>query len=380
MGKIIRLARNAITLSLLVSFSAPLGIWADSGPAHRFDQLFPVQLGTSGGNINDSTRKFCFGGTLGALVEDAQGQYILSNNHVLARTNLAAIGEDIIQPGLIDQVPACAKDPTDIVADLSSFVRLLFKKIGKIPINSVDAAIAKIRNGAVDPSGSILDIGPISSDTLPPTLGLAVKKSGRTSGLTTGMISALHVTVDVSYGKRKTARFTDQIIITPGSFLMSGDSGSLMVEDVDPTPHAVGLLFAGGSTIAIANPIGPVLDAFGVTMVGSTPSAGAFGKIFSWAKNLLGVAVSHAATPQSPGRVDPVVIDAVKRVKQRHENRLLAIPEVVGLGVGHSEKVPGRAALEIYVKRHTESLRLALPNSLDGVEVKVVETGEIVAY
>src|SRR5207237_6834430 len=117
-----------------------------------------------------------------------------------------------------------------------------------------------------------LDIGVISNTTLEPALGLAVKKSGRTTGLTRGNISAVDVTVDISYGSGKTARFINQILVTPGSFIGSGDSGSLMVEDVDPPPRAVGLLFAGSSSVAIANPIDPVLRSFGVTMVGS-PSA-----------------------------------------------------------------------------------------------------------
>jgi hypothetical protein len=41
-----------------------------------------------------------------------------------------------------------------------------------------------------------------------------------------------------------------------------------MVEDVDPNPRAVGLLFAGSSTLAVANPIDEILDFFGATMVG----------------------------------------------------------------------------------------------------------------
>ena len=52
-------------------------------------------------------------------------------------------------------------------------------------------------------------------------------------------------------------------------FLNSGDSGSLMVEDVATNPHAVGLLFAGSSSTAIANPIGQVLSYLGATMVGN---------------------------------------------------------------------------------------------------------------
>src|SRR5690242_9242432 len=210
---------------LLITFVAALllpvpVVQADNGPAHRIDQNFPISLGTSGGNINDRTRAFCYGGTLGALVQDANGaQYILSNNHVLARTNAAKLGEDIIQPGLIDQSPVCAQDSSDAVADLSRFVPIQFKGKGTTQPNTVDAAIAAVRSGAVDSKGSILDIGMISDTTLQPGIGLAVKKSGRTTGLTTGSISAMDVTVDVSYGSGKTARFVDQILATPGTFI-----------------------------------------------------------------------------------------------------------------------------------------------------------------
>jgi hypothetical protein len=154
-----------------------------------------------------------------------------------------------------------------------------------------------------------------------------------------------------------------------------------LVEDVDTTPQSVGLLFAGSSSVAIANPIGTVLGAFGVTMVGSGPSASLADKIRTWAKNLFGISESHAASAQQlPGKVNPAAIDAVKKVKERHEAKLLATPGVVGVGIGHSERIQGQAAIEIYVKQATRSLRQALPDSLDGVEIKIVETGEIHAY
>jgi hypothetical protein len=44
-----------------------------------------------------------------------------------------------------------------------------------------------------------------------------------------------------------------------------------MVQDVSTNPKAVGLLFAGSSTFAVANPIGEVLNFLGATMVGVTP-------------------------------------------------------------------------------------------------------------
>ena len=46
------------------------------------------------------------------------------------------------------------------------------------------------------------------------------------------------------------------------------DSGSLLVEDVATNLRAIGLLYAGSSTNAIANPINQVLRFLGATMVG----------------------------------------------------------------------------------------------------------------
>jgi hypothetical protein len=249
-----------------------------------------------------------------------------------------------------------------------------------MPPNTVDAAIAQVRAGYVDPTGFIIDIGTLSSDTVAPSLRMAVKKSGRTTGLTTGNITAVNATIDVSYGSGKTARFINQIVVGSGNFIASGDSGSLMVEDGVPSPRAVGLLFAGGSNTAIANPIDDVLNAFGVSMVGSGPSASIMGKILAWAKTILSVAEIQAANAQLPPQASQAAVDAVRRVKERHEGRLLAIPGVIGVGVGVSEKTSRQAAIEIYVKEAGESLHRILPKSLDGVEVKIIETGEIRAY
>jgi len=104
----------------------------------------------------------------------------------------------------------------------------------------------------------------------------AVKKSGRTTGLSRSSIVGLNATISVTYdnecagGTAFTKIFTSQIVIgNKGSkFLNSGDSGSLMVEDVVTNPRAIGLLFAGSSTDAIANPINQVLSFLGATMVG----------------------------------------------------------------------------------------------------------------
>ena len=92
-----------VVFSLLSVALVAGSLLADAGPQHQVRQVRPIQLGTSGGDVNDMSSGYCCSGTLGALVEDDIAQYILSNNHVLARTNVAMAGEGIIQPGLIDQ-------------------------------------------------------------------------------------------------------------------------------------------------------------------------------------------------------------------------------------------------------------------------------------
>jgi len=140
----------------------------------------------------------------------------------------------------------------------------------------VDCAIGPVVSGMVRTDGSILEVGTISASTVGASVGQAVKKSGRTTGLSRSTISGLNATVSVAYenecagGSAFTKTFTGQILVRNRSsrFLNSGDSGSLMVEDVTTNPRAVGLLFAGSSSIAVANPIGQVLSFLGATMVG----------------------------------------------------------------------------------------------------------------
>jgi hypothetical protein len=246
------------------------------GVSHTAKQTPPIQLGTSGGNVNDIANGYCCSGTLGALVAKGGSQYILSNSHVFAgdvvsggNGRVATIGDDINQPGLVDT--GCNPSGTNIVADLSSLSTLY----PPASTPNVDCAIAQVRSGMVRTDGAILEIGTLSAQTVAASVGQAVKKSGRTTGLTRSSISGLNATVSVGYetecaGTAFTKTFTGQVLVRNrrSGFLNSGDSGSLMVEDVSTHPRAVGLLFAGSSSIAVANPIGDVLSHLGATMVG----------------------------------------------------------------------------------------------------------------
>lgn len=374
-----RLLLAALGTLLGATLMLPAPLSADSGPAHQALQSRPIQLGTSGGHINDRKPAFCCGGTLGALVTKGGVAYILSNNHVLARSNLAAVGDDILQPSLIDQSPSCAQDAGDVVADLSAWVPITFTKG---TLNAVDAAIAQVRPGMVSPGGSILDIGTISSTPAGAAITMGVMKSGRTTGLTTGIVAAVSVTIDVRYGSqcgggRGTARFTNQIRITPGSFSAGGDSGSLIVENVPSNPRPVGLLFAGGSNDTFANPIQSALAAFGVTMVGTSTT----GETTFWQRLGSLLPSVWTADAEQPGRrpIDPGSQAAATQAKARHELAIMRIEGVVGLGVGASDAAPGQAVVEVYVKQATPAVRGAIPPRLDNVPVKVVETGEIIA-
>jgi hypothetical protein len=208
----------------------------------------PVPGGVSVGNANE-----CAAGTIGCIVIKGGVRHMLSNNHVFARINEASIGEDINQPGRYDGKPACAQ--TGKVGDLAQFVPISFS--GN---NTVDAAIATLSTTSV--CSMVDNLFTPSSTVVSPSVGLAVKKVGRTSGMTTGTIAGINVTVNVNYGVG-VARFVNQIYVA-STFIRSGDSGSLMVTQSGNNP--VGLNFAGGSGASFANPIGPVLQAFGASV------------------------------------------------------------------------------------------------------------------
>jgi hypothetical protein len=283
-GEIIRalprgLRRVAVTGILTEPFRALKGRppggggGGGGGVSHTAKQTGPIQLGTSGGWRYDLANGYCCGGTLGSLIKIGTTQYILSNYHVLeadivngGNGGVATTGDPVVQPGLIDI--NCNANNAQSVATLVAHHSL--------PGSNVDAAIAQVIPGMVRTDGAILGIGTISSSTVAAFIKQAVKKSGRTTGLTRSTISGLNATVSVSYenecagGVAFTKTFTGQIIISNrrSGFLAGGDSGSLMVEDVTTNPRAVGLLFAGSNTLAVANPIDEVLEFFGATMVG----------------------------------------------------------------------------------------------------------------
>ena len=330
-------------------------------------QTRPFDLGVSGGNINAfgsiGGREFCFDGTLGSMVQDGDGnQFILSNNHVLADINSAAPGELIVQPGLAEKAIKCRQVPGDAVATFSRDFPVQFGSD-----NTIDAAIAAVDPGDVNPE--ILNIGSIASTTATPSPGLKVKKMGRTTCLTSGKIAAVAVQVIVDYGGGRVANFINQILVNgpppPNNFGGPGDSGSLIVTR-GPCPQAVALLFAGSGNQkhVFANPISDVLSGLNVSMVGGCTAATVAPQASDEAGNV--------AMPKE-------VVDSATAVRDRHKAQLMSIPGVVGTGIGISDQ-PGQPEIEVYLKKLTPEAKAAAPKTVEGVPVKLIETGGIVAY
>jgi hypothetical protein len=193
---------------------------------------------------------------------------LLSNNHVLADSNNAALGDAILQPGVADG----GTDPDDQIATLERFQPIAF---GGAP-NVVDCATGwcwpdRVRTELFRIISGNQTFFRMGAQPVAPFLGMVVGKTGRTTQVRQGSITDLGWAGQINYGTPQAPRlafFTGQIAIRPvsaGEFSRGGDSGSaIWAWDVNRAP--VGLLFAGSMRQTIANPMPLVLDALDIDL------------------------------------------------------------------------------------------------------------------
>jgi hypothetical protein len=253
----------------------------------RTEKLRPAPPGVSIGHYKVTA------GTFGAVVRDRQSGdlLILSNNHVLANASdgedgKSKVGDPIYQPGSYD-----GGGENDLIGNLERFIpisrysrdvtcslatvglkaanavvqsfrpdyRVRLERQGQS--NRVDCALARpLKPSLVTPE--IMDIGRVRG-VVEVKPGMAVQKSGRTSGLTKGKVAAVRVTLNVSMGHGSdVVQFQDQVMAQLKS--APGDSGSLILDEQN---QAVGLLFAGSNDHTVCNPIQTVLDELSVDLV-----------------------------------------------------------------------------------------------------------------
>jgi hypothetical protein len=373
-----------------------------SNPAmHQVQPQAAILLGSSGGNNADYDTRGnqivdCCSGTLGALIEDSgKRPYILSNNHVLARSDHAGVGDVIIQPGLIDNNCAPLGDSAGVqpVASLVGWLPLSAKQ------TNADAAIAQITSRSVDLSGSILELGGRQVDgtlsAAPPgisssgghgesaTVGLQVAKSGRTTGLTCGGISAVDLDVTVDYyldcaetRPYLTKTFTHQMGLSGNQFSDAGDSGALVVDAANAEP--VGLYFAGGTDLSgvsqgVASPASEVLSELSAQSGGSYTFVGAADHAVSclnYGDNTIPSAQGRALSDAETARAQQALGQARMLVN--------SAAGILGVAIGKSSDHPGEAAVILYTD---ESRTVTVPSTVDGVRtVMIPTTARAVAY
>jgi hypothetical protein len=369
---------------------------ASNPSAHQSQLATPVSLGTSGGNNNDydthgNQIADCCGGTLGSLIQDTNNhQYLLSNNHVLARSDQASVGDAIIQPGLIDNncTPNGEGAGTSLVGSLTGWLPLT------LSATNADAAIAQVNSGAVSTTGNILELGSRQADgtlaAAPPgvsstggkgeaaTLNLTVAKSGRTTGLTCASISALSVDLNVDYyldcAETKpylTKSYTNQVAISGNEFSDAGDSGSLVVDAGDAEP--IGLFFAGGIDASgvsqgVANPAPDVLSELSTQLGGGATYSFVGGadhavSCLNYGDSTVSVAQSLTLAGTENARAQQAIAQARTLVN--------SATGILGVATGKSSDHAGEAAVILYVD---ENMPVAAPQAVNGVRTLVIPT------
>jgi hypothetical protein len=363
------------------SGSAMVTISAGGAGVNQAAQGAPIQLGTSGGNAKDKSGNACCSGTLGSLVVRNGVNYILSNNHVLAREDNASVGEAIVQPGLVDNSCVAATP----VAHFSQAVKL--QTSSKTAV--ADAALAQVVPGEVDSGGAILQLGAVScgvaqpappaNTTVAPAVNMPVAKSGRSTGLTCGAISLIDASLKVQYSttcgssSTFTVTFNNQVVIDSSTFGAAGDSGALIVDS--QTAQPVALLVGGDSTtgITVANPIQDVLNAL------PDPSNQALPTFVGGATHAVSACTSGGPnlTAGEFPRLAAADVQRAMAAKSAHADDLMADPAVLGVAVGAGESAKGAAITVLIQRGKTHG---AIPATLDGVPVRLQSVGVLRAF
>jgi len=225
----------------------------------RQDEVRPLVGGTSlSAYVTKGALIYLYAGTLGMVTYDDK---ILSNAHVIAMEpgtdEFLDIGTPIIQPG--------SRDGGRLVnraGELEAYIPIDFAPDAK---NYADAAIGSIDGGvSASPGEQFYEGGNYWVEGWTEvSKGDIVRKSGRTTGVTTGEVIHTNVSVLVWYGDQL-AYFVDQIVVTQEnwSFAAPGDSGSA----VDKDGEFVGLIFAGSEVCVVISKAEHIIEGLDIAV------------------------------------------------------------------------------------------------------------------
>jgi hypothetical protein len=199
-------------------------------------------------------------GTLGAIVFDrsSHAPLLLSNYHVLAANGFKQ-GASVMQPSPADK----GKIPDDTIA-----------AVHKAVCNQwVDCAVAHLHTQRQYES-SIMDIGAING-AASATVGVQVRKRGRTTHLSYGTIEQVGLSVKAQF-MGKTLTFNNQLLVRVNPlksslFAAHGDSGAVVVDNQNNIVGLLSLIGKDGQT-AIINPISAVMSALDIDIISHNPA------------------------------------------------------------------------------------------------------------
>jgi hypothetical protein len=341
-------------------------------PRQRFARPIPMGVSVS----NTPSEPFLYNGTAGLLVHSVDApasKFILSNNHVLGAAaptlcpNTAAIGKTwTLQPGTKD----IGRDPRDNPSYQVGVVAN-FWQLSTAGENVMDAALSS--TNAAWAGSKILGIGQPKAAMGSAGIYEGVVKSGRTTGVTVGTVLDINCTVTVGYEECGSYTFTGQIAIfgvSPGAFSdqppvsgnpfsRGGDSGSAVLDAGTSTP--VGLLFAGDPLLTYANPISTVYSSFGVFP--NSPGGG--GPKSAEELKAMDDLMQETLDPR---------LARLEEIQARHEDQLLSVPGVNGVCISLDESGL-EFVFRVHVTKRTPELEQAIPQEIEGVPVRLVETG-----
>ncbi|WP_406123699.1 DNA/RNA non-specific endonuclease [Streptomyces canus] len=219
------------------SYQPHFRVVAEVEKPERKTRLEPIVPGVSVGGVTVSA------GTIGCIVFDkADGTpYVLSNWHVLQGPE-GQLGEEVVQPGKFDDN------------------RISRNHLGVLRRSHLgpagDCAVATIDEGrAFDPK--ILELGVTPQELGEPDLGDKVIKSGRTTGVTHGIVRRIHTMAKIDYEGGVGEKTIGCFEIGPDTenpavdhqISKGGDSGSvwLFKQNGRPSKVIAGLHFGGES-------------------------------------------------------------------------------------------------------------------------------------
>ncbi|SEP82374.1 hypothetical protein SAMN05216188_101600 [Lentzea xinjiangensis] len=213
------------------------------GPARSY-RVGPPEVPKAG--------EYVIAGTLGAfaVTRDGAGKVLgLTTFHVGCVDDSWSVGDEFVHPSRVDGGVTGA----DVVAVLDRAALA----------GSVSAA--GLRLGDRPWRAEVVDVGAVTG-AAPAEVGSTVRKRGRTTGLTYGVVASTDATVRLDFGDGIGVRtLRDQIRVHSAEhFGDHGDSGAVLV---DADNRVVGLYVAGSGSTGFANPIGPVLRQLDVELL-----------------------------------------------------------------------------------------------------------------